>query len=86
MKEHKPKRGLLILLNLPIPIENYIRASNAHNTQALLPTLTSDAIIIDESQPYHGHSEIEKWNEKTIQDYHAVFEVLESQVLVMSWL
>ena len=63
--------------NLPQPIASYFQAANAHDTDALLETFTTDAVVADESREYRGHEEIRKWSDWTIQEYHPTFEVTE---------
>ena len=48
-------------------IAAFIEATNAHNTNEFLATLTHSAVITDEGQEYRGIDAIRKWsNEKYI--------------------
>jgi ketosteroid isomerase-like protein len=59
------------------PIAAYMQAANAHDTSALLGTLTTDAVVTDEGREYRGHKEIQEWSDRTIQEYQATFDVME---------
>ena len=62
---------------LPQPIAASMAAANAHDTQALLRTLTVDAVATDEGHAYHGHEEIRAWSHRTNQAYQATLAVTE---------
>src|SRR5712691_4092192 len=64
---HSINPGETMSTKLPQPIAAYIQAANAHDTQALLRTLTVDAVVTDEGREYHGHEEIRKWSHRTNQ-------------------
>jgi ketosteroid isomerase-like protein len=59
------------------PIAAYIQAANAHDTYALLGTLTTDAVVTDEGREYRGHEEIKEWSHRSIQEYQATLDVTE---------
>jgi len=59
------------------PIAAYIQAANAHDTSALLGTLTTDAVVTDEGREYRGHEEIKQWSHRSIQEYQATLDVTE---------
>jgi ketosteroid isomerase-like protein len=59
------------------PIAAYIQAANAHTTDALLDTLTADAVVMDEGHTYRGHDEIREWSHRTNQEYQATLDVME---------
>ncbi|MCD9186164.1 MAG: nuclear transport factor 2 family protein [Pyrinomonadaceae bacterium] len=50
--------------NLPKSIEAFIQATNKHNTDEFLATMTDDAVITDESQDYRGISAIKNWSDE----------------------
>lgn len=65
---------------LPQPIATYIQVTNARDTDALLACFTTDAVVTDEGQEYHGLAQIRAWREKTNELYHytvAVTDVTE---------
>jgi ketosteroid isomerase-like protein len=62
---------------LPQPIAASMQAANAHDTQALLRTLTVDAVVTDEGRVYHGHEELREWSHRTNQEYQATLDVTE---------
>jgi uncharacterized protein (TIGR02246 family) len=62
---------------LPQPLAAYIQAANAHDTQALLGTFASDAVVTDEGHEYRGHEEIREWSHRTSQEYQATLDVTE---------
>jgi SnoaL-like protein len=49
-------------LQIPQPIAAFIDATNAHNTDELLGTITHSAVITDEGQEYRGIAEIKEWS------------------------
>src|SRR4029434_5623909 len=53
-------------LQMPQPIAAFIKATNAHNSDELLATLTAGAVITDEGQAYRGLAAIKKWSDETI--------------------
>jgi SnoaL-like domain len=59
------------------PIAAYIHAANAHDTHALLGTLTANAVVTDEGRQYRGHDEIKGWSHRSIQEYQATLDVTE---------
>ncbi len=46
------------------PIEAFIQATNNHNTDGFLATLTDDALITDEGQNYRGLAAIKEWSDE----------------------
>jgi hypothetical protein len=59
------------------PIAAYIQAANAHDINALLGTLTTDAVVTDEGRAYRGHDEIKGWSDRSIKEYQATLDVTE---------
>ena len=51
-------------LSLPQPIARFVKAINAHNTAALLPNLSENAVITDEGQEYRGIVAIKEWSDE----------------------
>jgi ketosteroid isomerase-like protein len=63
-------------MNLPVVIDNYIRASNAHDVMSILSCFSEDAVVRDEAETLHGKKAIEGWIAKTIEKYKFQFEPL----------
>jgi hypothetical protein len=57
------------------PIAAYIQAANAHDTEALLDTLSAEAVITDEGRAYQGHDEIREWSHRTNQEYQVTLDI-----------
>src|SRR5882724_1294971 len=51
-------------LPMPQAIAAFINATNAHNTDELLATLTDSAVITDEGQEYRGIKAIKAWSDE----------------------
>lgn len=51
-------------MKIPKPIAAFIRATNNHNTDAFLATLTYTAVISDEGQDYRGIAAIKEWSDE----------------------
>jgi ketosteroid isomerase-like protein len=63
-------------MKLPTGIDNYIRASNAHDVKAILSCFSEDAVVRDEGETLRGKKAIEGWIAKTIEKYKFQFEPL----------
>jgi ketosteroid isomerase-like protein len=48
-------------LTLPSPIDAYVTASNAHDTDALVGLFTEDAVVRDEGRERRGHAAVRAW-------------------------
>jgi hypothetical protein len=62
-------------LTLPTAIAAYLQAKADYDTDALLATLTGDAVITDEGNKYRGEAAIRAWNEKASKEVEAIYEV-----------
>lgn len=51
-------------LPLPPSIEAFIQATNRHDTDQFLTTLSDEAVIIDEGQDHRGITAIKQWSDK----------------------
>ena len=51
-------------LQIPQAIAVFIEATNAHNTDEFLATLTDSAVITDEGQEYRGIAAIKTWSDE----------------------
>ena len=63
-------------MKLPIVIDSYIRASNAHDVKSILSCFSEDAVVRDEGETLRGKKAIEGWIAKTIEKYKFQFEPL----------
>jgi len=55
--------------NLPEPLSEYFKASNAHDTDALVACFDADATVHDEGKDIHGLDAIRAWNEENVRKY-----------------
>ena len=63
-------------MKLPAVIDNYIRASNAHDVMSILSCFSEDAVVRDEEETLRGKKAIECWIAKTIEKYKFQFKQL----------
>ena len=64
-----------MLTTLPAPIAAYLQAKKDFDTDALLATLTDDAVITDEGTEYRGKAAIRGWNDRASKEVAATYEV-----------
>jgi hypothetical protein len=57
-------------IQLPPPIDLYVKLENAGDTAALSACFASNAIVRDESRTYEGLATITAWKVETKQKYH----------------
>ena len=62
-------------MDLPRPLIRYLDAKRAYDTDALLATLTSDAVIADEGSTHTGAGAIREWNERASKALKATYEL-----------
>jgi ketosteroid isomerase-like protein len=62
-------------MELPRPLIDYLNAKRAYDSDALLATLTSDAVIADEGSTYIGATAIRAWNERASKAVKATYEL-----------
>ncbi len=65
-------------MKIPNPIVAFIDATNQHNTEAFLGTLTETAVINDEGHDYRGIGEIKKWSDEKIIGAKVTLEPIKS--------
>lgn len=53
-------------MKIPKSIEDFIEATNHHNSNALLAVLSDTAVLTDEGHDYRGIAEIKKWSEEKL--------------------
>ena len=63
-------------MNLPLVIQRYIDASNAHDVRAIVDCFAADAVVGDENAMRHGKTEIRRWATETIEKYKFQFKPL----------
>jgi ketosteroid isomerase-like protein len=63
-------------MNLPLVIQRYIDASNAHDVRAIVDCFADDAVVRDENAMRHGKIDIGRWATETIQKYKFHFKPL----------
>ena len=63
-------------VKLPRIIDDYIKASNAHDVKSILACFSEDAVVRDEGEERRGKKMIEDWIAKTIQKYKFQFKPL----------
>ena len=63
-------------MKLPVVIDRYIRASNAHDVKSILSCFSEDAVVRDEGETLRGKKVIEGWIAKTIETYKFQFKPL----------
>ncbi len=64
-------------LPLPQPIETYVRADNAGDTEAVAGCFAPYATVRDEGHLYEGVPAIKAWNARTRKKYHHTVTPLE---------
>jgi hypothetical protein len=63
-------------MNLPLVIQRYIDASNAHDVRAIVDCFAVDAVVRDENATRHGKIDIGHWATETIEKYKFHFKPL----------
>lgn len=58
-------------INLPEPVENYIRRSNAHDADGVADCFSADAQVRDEGHIHRGRDAIRAWAGATSASYAA---------------
>jgi hypothetical protein len=66
---------------LPAAVEAYLQAKMDYDGDALLATLTGDAVITDEGRAHTGADDIRAWNDKASKEVAATYEVLDTAVV-----
>jgi ketosteroid isomerase-like protein len=62
-------------IDLPRPLTDYFNAKRAYDNDALLATLTADAVITDEGDTYTGNAAIRDWNSSASKAIQATYNV-----------
>src|ERR1043166_1015658 len=66
-------------MKLPLLIQRYIDASNAHDVKSILECFADDAVVRDESATHRGKIDIRHWATTTIEKYNFRFKPLSSE-------
>lgn len=66
------------MTTLPAAVSQYLQAKKNHDSDALLATLTADAVITDEGHQYSGAHTIRAWNDKASTSVQATYQVLDA--------
>ena len=64
-------------LQIPQAIAAFIDATNAHNSDEVLATLTDSAVIADEGQEYRGIAAIKKWSDEKYIGAKVTLEIVD---------
>lgn len=62
-----------MLITLPRPLADYLNATRAYDSDALVATLTPDAVITDEGTAYTGAIAIRDWNARASKAVQATY-------------
>jgi ketosteroid isomerase-like protein len=54
---------------VPLIIQSYLDASNAHDVESILGCFADDAVVRDEDSTMRGKIDIERWVTTTIEKY-----------------
>jgi ketosteroid isomerase-like protein len=65
-------------LQIPQAITAFIEATNRHDTDGLLATLTDNAIITDEGQEHRGIAAIKTWSDEKYVGAKVTLEVVDA--------
>jgi len=58
-------------------IDAFVKAQNAHDSEALIKCFTRDAVVHDEGEDYRGTTAIRRWADGVIEKYRLSAEVQE---------
>ena len=65
-------------IDLPKALSDYLDAKRAYDNDALLATLTPDAVVTDEGHVYTSHPAIREWNSRASKAIRATYELKSS--------
>ena len=65
-------------IKLPMPIETYVRAINAHDTASLLSTFAPDAVVKDVGREFRGIAAIKEWANREIFAVNVTLDVMDA--------
>lgn len=61
--------------DLPQAVAQYIKSADDHDTDALVETLTDDAVVDDEGRVHKGKEEIREWNKNSVAKFACKYEI-----------
>jgi len=61
--------------DLPEAVALYIKSADEHNTDALVSSLTEDAVVDDEGRVHQGKDDIRAWNKNSVAKFACRYEV-----------
>lgn len=64
-------------MNLPIVIQELVKAQNQFDSEAYANCFTDTAVVFDEGTNHHGKTEIKNWIEKANREYQVRMQPLE---------
>jgi ketosteroid isomerase-like protein len=65
-------------IQMPQAITAFIEATNRHDTDELLATLTHDAVVTDEGQEYRGIAAIKTWSDEKYVGAKVTLDVVDA--------
>lgn len=65
-------------IELPKPIETYVRAINAHDAAALQSSFASDAVVKDVGREFRGIAAIKEWANREIFAVNVTLDVMDA--------
>jgi hypothetical protein len=67
-------------LDLPILLQRYFEAQNAHDIEAMVACFAPDAAVHDEGRDIRGAKAVRAWKEETSANYRITTEPLECRI------
>src|SRR5438034_10780565 len=67
-------------LNLPIILQRYFEAQNAHDIEAMVACFAPDAAVCDEGRDIIGTAAVRAWKKETSAKYRIAAEPLECRI------
>jgi ketosteroid isomerase-like protein len=61
---------------LPPVISRFLTTLNSGDADALIACFTNDANLTDEDQTWHGHTEIQRWQQEVARAFKFTVEIL----------
>jgi limonene-1,2-epoxide hydrolase len=69
------KRTMSTQADLPQAVALYIKSADEHDTDALVSTLTEDAVVDDEGRVHRGKDEIRAWNKNSVERFGCRYDI-----------
>jgi ketosteroid isomerase-like protein len=71
--------GVALMATMPESVTRYLDVAAEGDIATLLGCFTSDAVVHDEGQTFHGHDEIRRWRETVTSRFTYTVTVLGSE-------